>query len=295
MKFIRLNHNKRYGILLSLFFTFFVLCGGKSSKAQVIRDGTRYMKVIHSTTQGPPNDRWGLIDTLNVTYQSADTVKFNLSNKAKFIKTGGQVFQFIERDTVLAFDFDLVAGDTFRSEFYDGEIVLLVDSINSIQFYDGNFYRHWYLTSVSTTNRDPIVWVEGIGEKSVGWSSLVWYNVLHWPSVNAICYNNSVVYWDYSFYGFDPTCSFDSIVQMLDVPTVLGANGIKIQPNPVKKYISFNKTLEGEYVILGMTGVVIQQGDISNQINVEHLSNGTYLLLLSNEYGTIPMRFSKVN
>jgi hypothetical protein len=213
-------------------------------QAQGIKDSSLYFM---SNTSGLPSPyRKPGVDTLSIHYNNQDTIGFRVSGQ-KFFKTGNKIYVYNllnKEDTVLLYDYDLIQGDTFVIR----NSTCLVDSVKSIQYEDGKFYKEWYLSGSR-----QITWMENMGT-SEGW---IWHldYVGDGSLLEAICHNNELIYWNFGTLPNggepEPTCNFDSLQHLLPVAEINYQNQIQIYPNPAGNeiHIQYPENSRNDYQI----------------------------------------------
>jgi len=261
-----------------------LLFAAKMAKAQDIKNNTLYFFISYYN-QPPPNDKSGRIDTLKVTHSNLDTVAF-YSNSSNFIKEGEKISLLDNSEKILLYDYSLVTGDTFKLDYNQTEHSFLVDSVVSVLYEDGNFYTEWHLHDLQDPN-SIIVWVQNLGEKSVGWN-WTYHKTPHLPGVKAICTNGDLVYWRTSNDYFPnpeptPSCNFDSLNNLINNTQSVKEikhTPFKIYPNPASSVLFVEQIPLGTaYRIVNMIGAEVAKGIYEGDaIPISTLGQGMYIL-----------------
>jgi hypothetical protein len=272
-------------LILSLFLSHNIL------PAQDIKDNSLYFMSTPGGLPSPYRKPW--IDTLTITYNNHDTLAFSVSGQS-FFKTGNKIYAYDllgMTDTFLLFDYDLVVGDTFITNPNAGHLVNIVDSVRSVQYEDGNFYKEWFLSGSKN-----IKWMENLGSNK-GWIWIFPHPANYVPALEAICHNSDVIYWNFGMLGDgsypDPTCNFDSLRHILPVSEINYQNKISVFPNPTTSEIYISDIENGHFEIINLLGKTMLQGTVQNKINVLALTDGVYLIRIISPEGTYTTKFVK--
>lgn len=246
---------------------------------------------IHIDGMGSGNS---FIDTLEVISDANDSVKFEIKgatgfNRGTYLKTANKVYLAENKDSmVLLYDFDLDSGDVFYLNTYGGLDSFSVDSIKTLNTYDGKGRKHWFLHRITNPMYEPIVWIEDIGSKVLGWNWLN-YGRVHLPYVQAICSSSDqeLIYWRESDFGWstkpEPSCDFKELDKYLSVEQ-LGEELVKLSlyPNPTQGAFSIESSvpIQGYRVFTALGNqVLFQKGTVNNhQIDLTERPSGIYFI-----------------
>jgi hypothetical protein len=255
---------------ISLLFT-----SSSFSCAQAIIDSTNYFYLTYNTSNGKYKGSVAQVkkSTLvtNEYYFNADTL----------IVSNNQVFFKKNNVNKLYFDFKLQLKDTFYFKNTTGIDTMEVDSIKSVTLDDGKPYKHMFLKSQYQFN--PIIWVEGLGEKNLGW---IRYDLkfTEMPELKAICKNTNLIYWYNSFDGLETiniadSCDFNYLNRQLFIPNMSHLK-IGVYPNPANNTLNIVGINSGHYTIYNSFGTLMSEGLCNNSINIEALPKGCFHLLI---------------
>jgi hypothetical protein len=169
-----------------------------------------------------------------------------------------------------------------------GVDTLIVDSIKQIILNDNKSYKHIFLNSQYQFK--PIIWIEGLGEKSLRWIRYD-FDFTQFPQLKAVC-NNDLIYWDITFDGFNSktvvdSCDFNNLLSSVSVNKI-HINKMNVYPNPANNFINIeypkSNSNDWEIYILDINGkMVFESKEALTQIPTSNLPNGTYLIQLRNK------------
>lgn len=268
---------------ISLFFTSITY-----SYAQTILDSTKYFYLTYNTSNGKFK---GSIE--NVLKSTVINNYYFFANDT-LIASGSKVYYNNITRKNLYYDFNLKLKDTFYFNRSTGIDTMIVDSLKSIKLDDGNIYKHLFMSSQYQSS--PIIWVEGLGEKDLGWIRYDWqFTAL--PQLKAVCKNDNLVYWNNTFDGFDSrivsdSCDFVNLLNVLSIPNI-NYNYIKVYPNPVKDELNIKGISTGEYFVYNSLGQIIVVGSFENKINIASFTIGIYYLIIKQDNKIYFSRFAK--
>lgn len=278
-----MKHIKLLYIVSFIFLTQDVLI------AQKILDGAKF---LHMTYDGGPRATVNFDQIYKISVGSINVYKFN---NQIILEKGEKIYYKWGNDTVLYYDYSLKAGDTFyfnhpptRTEF------MAVDSIIMKELNDGKFYKHWYLKSEKQSI--PIIWVEGLGEKNMGWYA---YDLIpiHSTKLKSICMIDTLIFWDTTFNGFEPfsespTCDFHRLLKYNSTGKINIRQHL-IFPNPVSNEITITGFEGFQYEIYNLIGQKVTNGILLESINTNKLDKGTYILKILTDKGFHSWKFMK--
>jgi len=249
------------------------------SYAQTVIDGAKYFYLTYNTSNGKFN---GSIE--NVIKSNAINNHYFFMNDT-LIASGSKVYYNNITRKNLYYDFNLKLKDTFYFNRSTGIDTMIVDSLKSIKLDDGNIYKHLFMSSQYQSS--PIIWVEGLGEKDLGWIRYDWqFTAL--PQLKAVCKNDNLVYWNNTFDGFDSftiadTCDFNNLMRVS--VSKLKYESINFFPNPAKDFITleWKTNAKPAYVIVtDVQGKTIAQqawkGNEKCNLITETWPNGMYFV-----------------
>lgn len=276
-------------------FALFILIS-TLAPAQDIKDNSRYLYIAISL-----QDKGGfaIIDTLLITKDSGNRTEFNVgkgfgkTERQDFIRHGDSVYILIDNDTILFYDYSIETGDTFY--YMSGKNMadsFVVDSTAIRRLDDGNFYRHWFLHTLGSNAGIPLVWIEALGEKYMGWDYSM-YKVTHQPALESICYNNDMIMWN-NVMQLDKTCNFDSVARSLGINEIIADKPL-VYPNPCTTELNIRSDSEMYYVICNLNGQIFSRGYSDGVIGTEKLYPGMYLLFLYNAHISYQVYFEKTD
>lgn len=258
---------------IKLLFIISLLAFATSIQSQNIIDNARFLYLTFNNNTGGEKVSIEKIQKIN---PLSNRYTFNTETIAE---NNNLIYYFNGKDSVLYYNYDLNAGDTFFFKRTMGIDTMFVDSVKLIVLNDNKAYKHWYLKSLYTSN--PIVWVRGLGEKNLAWLR---YDLqfINTPKLKAICKNDSLIFWDNSFNGFEPrnvqaTCEFDSLLKRNSL-TAIDFSSFVVFPNPVSNSIQVNGIERGPYKIYNSIGQLQQSGNFENSIQIENLKTGLYFI-----------------
>jgi len=258
---------------IKLLFIISLLAFATSIQSQNIIDNARFLYLTFNNNTGGEKVSIEKIQKIN---PLSNRYTFNTETIAE---NNNLIYYFNGKDSVLYYNYDLNAGDTFFFKRTMGIDTMFVDSVKLILLNDNKAYKHWYLKSLYTSN--PIVWVRGLGEKKLAWLR---YDLqfINTPKLKAICKNDSLIFWDNSFNGFEPrnvqaTCEFDSLLKRNSL-TAIDFSSFVVFPNPVSNSIQVNGIERGPYKIYNSIGQLQQSGNFENSIQIENLKTGLYFI-----------------
>lgn len=258
---------------IKLLFIISFLAFATSIQSQNIIDNTRFLYLTFNNNTGGEKVSIEKIQKIN---PLSNRYTFNTETIAE---NNNLIYYFNGKDSVLYYNYDLNAGDTFFFKRTMGIDTMVVDSVKLILLNDNKAYKHWYLKSLYTSK--PIVWVRGLGEKNLAWLR---YDLqfINTPKLKAICKNDSLIFWDNSFNGFEPrnvqaTCEFDSLLKRNSL-TAIDFSSFVVFPNPASNGIQVNGIERGPYKIYNSIGQLQQSGNFENSIQIENLKTGLYFI-----------------
>jgi len=282
-------------LILLIFLS--LLLPAKDIFGQGIADGSRYFYIQESMS---PFIKYTYIDTLKIRSSSADTVYFSCfgQDTPDFVKIGDKIHYIsnIIPYTNLEYDYSLQAGDTFTyldtMPFISGRTQMyVVDSVKSLMLEDSNTYKHWYLRNIENDFpfKPKAIWVENLGEKTMGWS---WFyaGIEDGPTrLKAICSKNQdLIYWNNYIVDLDRSCDFDSLAKLVSL-SESSSRQITLYPNPANDYIRFDTDTTVQFALLNAFGQKVMSGCSDGYISVGHLPEGIYYIRIQRDqeiYGT---------
>lgn len=285
---------KSIKLILIISATFFIF-KFNNIQAQQIENGTKYLFV--GSFSGTKK-----IDSLTIIKQTIDSIIFERITPEKwigkqtFIKTNN-VISIIENNKIIPmYDYNLQIGDSFNLNVGDSTnfkiITLYLDSVKNITLLDSKIYKHWYLHSNTLYNKQA-VWIENIGEISIGWDYRNIFDIETTYQLYLICKNNTLTF---VRGNLPPTCNFDSILRS-NINKVLSKPQLIIYPNPAceKLFIENNGTQSSNYFITNLLGKEKDKGVLKSEIEISHLLNGVYVLkIVSTNNQTQVLKFIKL-
>lgn len=210
--------------------------------------------------------------------RSWDEAGNNWENTGQYFrKSGSKIFEILNADDYLIYDFSLIVGDTFTiaETQSSSERKLIVSKIDSLTLIDNSTRKRLYLRCENDpdgTLYGEKVWIEGIGDVhgllSVDKSCTLDQNG------KLLCFqeDGNVLYQD----EIEGKCWILTSIDELEV------YGIRIFPNPTNTIIKLNgQTGIFKYQLFALNGVLILSGESSGEININTLPSGFYLLELS--------------
>lgn len=243
------------------------------------------------------------IDTLEVISDANDSVKFEIKgatgfNRGTYLKTGNRVYLVEGKDSmVLLYNYDLDTGEVFYLNTYGGLDSFKVDSIKTESTSDGKGRKHWFLHRITNPMYEPIVWIEHIGEKELGWNWLN-YGAVHMPYVQAICSSTDqeLIYWRESDFGWstkpEPSCDFKELDKYLSADR-LDEELVKLSlyPNPTRGSFSIESSvsIQGYRVFTALGNqVILQKGRAyDSQIDLTERPSGIYFIEIRTANGLL--------
>jgi hypothetical protein len=171
----------------------------------------------------------------------------------------------------------------------------VVDSVKSLKLEDSNTYKHWYLRNIENDwpFKPKAIWVEGLGEKTMGWG---WFyaGIQDGPTyLKAVCYkNHDLILWNSYIPDFDRSCNFDSLAKLVSIPEQ-SARHIALYPNPAADYIRFETEEETPYSLINAYGQEVMTGTSDGYISIAHLPRGFYIILLQRKEALFASKFLK--
>jgi hypothetical protein len=206
-------------------------------------------------------------------------------------------------DTVLLYDFNLNAGDTFNL-YYDsfscghpvGYYKMPVDSVDSL-FYGNKWRKRITFKQMVGFYFGPVIWVEGIGDIKYGFFNVAFptgYTQAYYTIEWAFCFNGyarlncfqEVGYAAYGNYCYNGPC-----------PTGLNESAneyaISIYPNPVSNFLNIESKQpneNAELIIADVLGREIKSLPIQNQtttVNMNDLKDGIYFVQIKTANGIV--------
>lgn len=263
----------------------------------------------------PPNDAYSFIDSLYVIAENKDTIIFKIKNNvtrnggtSTFIKIKNKVSIIGASDTTLLYDFDLSINDTFILSRQSVSDQIILDSIVTRELENGIDYRHFYL---HTLKSNRIIWVENIGEKTLGWDYRG-YNLMDKAGLCAVCssdslvWSDSIYYWEFSENGMNqkfekPGCNFYQIQQKVSLKSEKLLSEIQVYPVPAVNTLHFDLTGDEKPVfeIYDSQGRLVHLYRIGEnqtnqyQIDVSQLTDGVYQLIFKTNWSQGYVKFIK--
>lgn len=196
----------------------------------------------------------------------------------------------VKNTEFLLYDFSLQVGDTMELFNPFSPIALeagffQLDSIKLKLLYDGNMYRHFYLspTSSNTQSSESTIWIEGMGATAL---TNVTSRTLDYNGIGAITcfFKNSDLF--YSLTDSVPSCIQDYPLGIESYNAV--PNHFKLYPNPASTRFQFDNYLEIESVIIFdfLGKKIYQSQDITENILISpNMEKGIYRVLIHSKNG----------
>lgn len=278
-----------------------ILVGVQFINAQVMMSNVSYMYLSRDVQ----NVRKFLVIDINLSNAKDTDIEYIIMPGESMLVNGNKVYYKIKKfpnskvDTILYFDFNLKVNDKINRGYFN--YLYVVDSIKSIQLLDGNFYLHWFLSSMEGGN---LIWIKGLGDNRMGWiRDDAAFTPEVSPKLQAICRNNNIVFWynGYNFFEPDtvkPTCDFDSLNFKYTSISQINSNSFKIYPNPAteKLTITFdNHNIKNAIAnIYDSKGCLVKtEAMVSNEININNLNQGLYFLTIESGEKNYCIKFIK--
>lgn len=234
-------------------------------------------------------------DSIAIESQVADTTYFysldlKSHEKTRYIQRGPLVTDSSGR---LLFDHTLSVGQKLHFSTGPYHDSFMVDSITYVKL-GAVSYKTWNLHLLDTMLSFRFSWTQGFGSLNFGWNYGDYRTVDKSSSRKAICLNDTVVYWDTSFNGFepshpDPTCDYHLLEHLLSFNEAEIADGLKIYPVPVSGLLSIESPYSGTLTLLDLQGRALMSQPISSgfqQLNTSQLQSGTYWIAFHTEHFT---------
>lgn len=291
---------------LNLLITVSFLIAANSIFGQGIKDGTRFFYIQESMS---PFIKYPNIDTLKIRSSSADTVYFSSdgNDTPDMVKIGDKIYRLYNNIPLsVQYDYSLQTGDTFTYldtfPYFSGRTEMyVVDSVKSLKLEDSNIYKHWYLRNIENDFpfKNDAIWVENLGEKTMGWC---WFyaGIEDGPTyLIAICSKNQdLIYWQPYKYTFwpnpkpDKTCDFAYLTKLATLPEQSPLH-FSLYPNPAADYIRFEAEAETSFSLINTFGQQVMSGTSDGYLSVAHLPQGFYILHLHTNSGFFVSKFLK--
>jgi hypothetical protein len=321
-----MKHTK---LLFSISMVLFAL----GAKGQSFQDGTRFFSMLKYWHLG--FEQCPISETLTVDSITDETVHYSVVREywgdneryplvygyAKFerkdtfqvIEVNNQVWalNLFAADTlddikILLCDFNLQAGDTFKTNFQSIEVEIVIDSVITTILKNAELDTVWHGHFISYNNFSKSELLDFLYSKKLGFgagfSFLIDllnnpYNEIYSPEIEgriiSVCNNDTLFYFKNFWYGDDKIpleyqCNLDTLFENFpyDVKGSIDKNQnlnlISVYPNPTKDFLYLerkDKTLlhSIESTLMNSLGQSVFE-TTENQIPVGNLPNGIYFL-----------------
>lgn len=232
---------------------------------------------------------------------STDEAMTNWTATGSYAREGNnRVYLYTETEgEKLAYDFNLMTGDTFFISEPGFEDFLVVEAVDSVQLFSGEHRKQWTLTQpdVQSQGANELIWIEGIGSP-FGEILSPWLTVLFTDQDGfLLCHkeNEQILF---SFYE-EATCHIFTNLETIhktDFPWSL-------HPNPASAFINVQLPAEIRYnediqiEISNAFGQRVFSGKYTtDKIDVCFLSAGLYMVQIKTEQGILQSKlFTKID
>ena len=264
-----------------------LLLPAKDIFGQSITDGTRFL--YYQELMGPPFIVPYIVD-VKIISSVAGMVYFSSdgNDTPDWVKIGDKIYRLYNNIPLsVEYDYSLQTGDTFTYldtfPYFSGRTEMyVVDSVKSLRLKDSNTYKHWYLRNIENDwpFKPKAIWVEGLGEKTMGWG---WFyaGIIDGPAyLKAVCSkNHDLILWNNYIPDFDRSCNFDSLAKLISIPEP-SSRQIVLYPNPSTDYIRFETESATPFTLFNAYGQQVMSGSSDGYLSVAHLPQGFYILHL---------------
>ena len=181
---------------------------------------------------------------------------------------------------ILIYDFTAQVGDTLRFGDFGEFEYWVVDSISMEQIGGVDRRKFWFGLEYDFMGEPYAIetWTEGVGS-DMGLLFSGWYYVTG-GYYRALCFHqNGELIWQNEYYG---TCMIDAVDEEL-------APAVSVYPNPANGVVHIEGVETTEVQVYNALGQVVKTVRDSNEISVAGLSEGVYLLRITDADGKVYM------
>ena len=234
-------------------------------------------------------------DSIVIESQVADTIYFYSLDLASHKKD-----RYVQRGSLVTdsagnflFDYNLVVGQKLYFTEVSHLDSFLVDSI-TYTWLGQSLYKTWHLHLLDTTLPFRFSWTQCFGSLNYGW----YYGNYRAADIGhirkSICADDSLLYWDSTFNGFepnhpDPTCDYPLLQHLLSNKEVDMGEGLKIFPVPASGFITIESPSSGAMTLFDLQGRALMSQAVQSglqQFNINTLQSGTYWITIHTEQFT---------